>query len=250
MRKSVRRVLRGSRVSRAVLAVCVASVLGPVAACSGASETGDASGAGAGADGRRTEQPRAAVTRTLSAAELEKAVVAPADLDGYAVEAVPLDDPPRETVPAEPEVCQPVADLLTFDTDPRADARVVRSLSHAEALDATVTSVALLAHDRAGAVKIMDGLREATGACTAYEQASGEYDGVKALAGPGLGEESVAYRMEGLIGGESVPVTFTVVRYGSTIAVFHAMNLAQPERTGIPEEIIGAQLAKLEETAG
>lgn len=57
---------------------------------------------------------------------------------------------------------------------------------------------------------------------------------VKALADPKLGDESVAYSLGGDIEGESLPMTFMVVRSGSTLAAFYAMNVLESESVEIP----------------
>jgi len=101
-----------------------------------------------------------------------------------------------------------------------------------------------------GAQEVFSGLRTASKKCTAYEHTDFKYSEVTALPDPKAGDEAVAYRLKGSIEGSSVPMTFTVVRSGSTLVAFYAVNLLGADKTKVPEKVIDAQLAKLRKAAG
>ncbi|MEU8954007.1 hypothetical protein AB0C93_06865 [Streptomyces sp. NPDC048518] len=244
-----------STVSRALVAASVTVALGLTAACgSDNGDGGDKGGdgkkashsAGSKAESKPKPKPEAESGSTaLSAAELEKAVLAKGDLKEYKVEKMSAEDMPAQTVPADPAACQPLANMFMFTTDPAAKSRVGRTLTGVDELDATVISVALLAHDRADAEKTMDELRTATKKCTAYEHAGSKYREVAALPAPKAGDDAVAYKVVGMIEGQKTPMSFTVVRSGPTLAAFYSINLLQPKKFGVPAKLVEKQVEKL-----
>ncbi|MFD4629932.1 hypothetical protein ACFVYR_34465 [Streptomyces sp. NPDC058284] len=231
-----------STVSRAVVAASVAAALGLTAACGG----------GNGGDGDKSSEPSKSAQApaekkapALSAAALEKAVLSKDDIKGYKFEKISAAEMPSEPVPADPAACQSLADMFMFATEPAAKSRVGRTLTDADELDAMVVSLALMAHGQDDAEKIMEGLRTATKKCTAYEHADSKYRDVAALPTPEAGDESVSYKVVGLIEGQKTPMSFTVVRSGSTLAAFYSINLLQPKKFGVPKKIVEAQVDKL-----
>ncbi|MEU1119519.1 MULTISPECIES: hypothetical protein [unclassified Streptomyces] len=246
-----------STVSRAVVAASVTVALGLTAACgSDNDDGGDKGGDGkkashsAGSKAESKPEPKSkpeAESRSaaLSAADLEKAVLANGDLKEYKVEKMSAEDMPAQTVPADPAACQPLANMFMFTTDPAAKSRVGRTLTGVDELDATVISVALLAHERADAEKTMDELRTATKKCTAYEHAGSKYREVAALPAPKAGDDAVAYKVVGMIEGQKTPMSFTVVRSGPTLAAFYSINLLQPKKFGVPAKLVERQVEKL-----
>ncbi|MFI1681026.1 hypothetical protein [Streptomyces sp. NPDC020607] len=241
-----------SSVSRAVVAASVTVALGLTAAC-GSDNGSDSSGSGAGSDGKKSsgqpaqQKPAEKKSAALSAADLERAVLAKGDLKGYKVEKMSAADMPSQTVPADPAACQPFADMFMFATQPTAKARVGRTMTGPDEMDATVISLALLAHEQTDAEKVMDDLRTATKKCTAYEHADSKYRDVAALPAPKAGDDAVSYKVVGLIEGQKTPMSFTVVRSGSTLAAFYSINLLKPKKFGVPAEIVEAQVKKVRE---
>ncbi|WP_447037923.1 hypothetical protein [Streptomyces sp. DSM 118878] len=239
-----------STVSRAIVATTVTVTLGLTAACGGDSgDSGDGkkpSEPAKSSQQKEDPKPEPAEKESLSSADLEKAVLANGDLKGYKVEKLSAADMPEQTVPADPADCQPFADMFMFAGAPAAEARVGRTMTGPDELDATVISLALLAHEQADAEKVMDGLRTATKKCKAYEHAGSKYSDVGALTAPKLGDEAVSYKVVGLIEDQKTPMSFTVVRSGSTLAAFYSINLLKPEKFGVPEKAVEAQVAKLE----
>ncbi|MEU6989892.1 hypothetical protein ABZ953_04405 [Streptomyces sp. NPDC046465] len=255
-----------STVSRAVVAASVAVALGLTAACGGdngddgkkpsgpakspqgsaASKNDEKQGEEKPDEGKQGgEKAGGRKAGALSAADLEKAVLAKGDLKGYKFEKMSAADMPSQTVPADPAACQPFADMFMFASEPAAKSRLGRTLTASDELDATVVSLALLAHEQPDAEKIMDGLRTATKKCTAYEHADSKYRDVAALPAPKAGDESVAYKVVGVIEGQKTPMSFTVVRSGSTLTAFYSINLLQQKKFGVAKEIVEAQVDKL-----
>lgn len=250
--------------SRAVVAVSVAVTLGLTAACGGGGDEQGAEGKPAGAtptkaadeaktgsEGGGGGAASGDAKRPLTEAQLEKAALVSDDTKDYKVAKTPEGDIPAGAVPAEPAACQPIADMFFFGSTPRAEGRTARTLTARSDLNATVVSLALLAHDeQSDAEKVMAGLRTASTSCTAYEHADYEYSGVKALPAPQQGDEAVSYKLKGSIEGTSVPMTFTIVRSGSTLAAFFAMNVRDADKAQVPADVVEAQLTKLEKAAG
>lgn len=67
---------------------------------------------------------------------------------------------------------------------------------------------------------------------------------------PRQGDEAVSYKLEGSIEGTNVPMTFTIVRSGSTLAAFYAMNTLDADKAQVPAGVIEAQLTKPEKVPG
>ncbi len=247
--------------SRAVVAASVTVALGLTAACGG--DSGDSGSSGSSGDGgsradsgssrdgdkKSSQKPAPAEKKStaLTAADLEKAVLAKGDLKGHKIEKLSAADMPSQTVPADPAACQPFADMFMFASQPAAKSRVGRTVTGPDALDATVSSLALLAHEQADAEKVMDDLRTATKKCTAYEHADSKYRDVAALTAPKAGDDAVSYKVVGVIEGQRTPMSFTVVRSGSTLAAFYSINLLKPKKFGVPTEIVEAQVKELKE---
>ncbi|MET8684033.1 hypothetical protein ABZV77_07420 [Streptomyces sp. NPDC004732] len=252
-----------SSVSRAVVAASVMVALGLTAACGGDSDSGDSGKSGSSgssgnsrdsrdsrdSDKKSSQKPAPAEKKStaLTAADLEKAVLAKGDLKGHKVEKLSAADMPSQTVPADPAACQPFADMFMFASQPAATSRVGRTLTGPDELDATVISLALLAYEQADAEQVMDDLRTATKKCTAYEHADSKYRDVAALTAPKAGDDAVSYKVVGVIEGQKTPMSFTVVRSGSTLAAFYSINLLEPKKFGVPTEVVEAQVNKVQD---
>lgn len=274
-----------TRIARPVMAVSAVVALGCAAACDGggadqggkssrptASEqtaagskektptqdgrdSQDSQGGQDGQDGRGSQggtsgDARKADERPLTKAQLKKAALVTADVKGFEVEESEGADLLGRSVPAAPSKCQPVADMFLFTTDPSSEDGVSRGVAAKDETDASVHTFALLSYEPGKADEVIDGLRSAAKTCTGYRHAGYDYKRVKALADPGLGDGSVAYRMVASIEGAQVPVAYTVVREGTTLVAFSSMNLLDAEKIEVPAKLVEAQLAKLARTTG
>ncbi|MDX2553928.1 hypothetical protein [Streptomyces stelliscabiei] len=242
-----------SKVSRAVVAVSVAAALGLTAACGGGgdeskdaeakpSAAGDAKGGQDGQDG--------AGKAALTEAQLKEAALAKGDVKGYKIADMPAEDMPAVPVPANPAACQPLANMFNFTSDPQPKARAGRTVTSEDKLSASVISLALAAHEEGDAEKVMADLRKATETCDGYEHVGNKYTDVEARTAPKQGDEAVAYKLKADIEGAKIPMSFTVVRSGSTLIGFYSMNMLDADKAEVPDAIIDAQVAKLEKAAG
>ena len=184
----------------------------------------------------------------LTRAQLKKAALATGDVKGYKVEGAGSADLQGASSPAGPAKCQPVADMFLFTTDPVSRTSLSRGVTAKDETNASVTTLALLSYGSGEADDVLAGLRKATGECTAYRYVGYKYTGVKALADPKLGDESVAFRLVASIEGAEVPAAYTVVRDGSTLVAFSSMNMLDADEVEVPAELVEAQLAKLKKT--
>ncbi|MGN9814364.1 hypothetical protein ACTMUQ_03315 [Streptomyces sp. SD11] len=185
----------------------------------------------------------------LTKAQLKKAALATDDVKGFEVKESEGADLLGQTVPATPSKCQPIADMFLFSTDPASRAGVSRGAVSKDETNASVITFALLAYKPGEADEVIDGLRSATKGCTAYRHADYDYKNVKAAADPGLGDESVAFRLVASIEGAQVPAAYTVVRDGTTLVAFSSMNMLDADEIEVPAELVKAQLAKLAKPA-
>ena len=262
------------RITRTLVAASVVVGLGCASACSGGdgkdekaartSATGQSSdaskektkgkdGDGAGdkdqAKGSGKDSSAAPDTdEPLTRAQLKKAALATGDVKGYKVEGAGSADLQGASSPARPAKCQPVADMFLFTTDPVSRTSLSRGVTAKDETDASVTRLALLSYGSGEADDVLDGLRKATGECTAYQYVGYKYSGVKELADPKLGDESVAFRLVASIEGAEVPAAYTVVRDGSTLVAFSSMNMLDADEVEVPAELVESQLDKLKKT--
>ncbi|MDQ0950220.1 hypothetical protein QFZ24_004143 [Streptomyces phaeochromogenes] len=184
----------------------------------------------------------------LTRAQLKKAALATGDVKGYKVEGAGSADLQGASSPAVPAKCQPVADMFLFTTAPASRTSLSRGVTAKDETNASVTTLALLSYGSGEADDVLAGLRKATGECTEYRYVGYKYTGVKALADPKLGDESVAFRLVASIEGAEVPAAYTVVRDGSTLVAFSSMNMLDADEVEVPAELVEAQLAKLNKT--
>ncbi|MEV1020933.1 hypothetical protein [Streptomyces sp. NPDC050264] len=222
---------------------CLTAALAATAACGSGADDGENGDKGGG---KSTAQP---ALKPLAEAQLTQAVITEADVKGYRVGKVPDAEIPDVSVPAEPADCQAIADMFLLGSEPDAAARVARSLTSLTETDATVIQMGLLAHEEADAEKVVADLRTASESCDAYEHTGYKYSGIEPRKAPALGDEAVSYAMTGKIDGETIPMTYVVVRSGSTLAAFYAMNTLDAQQAEVPARIIEAQIAKLEKAA-
>ncbi|MEB3965256.1 hypothetical protein OKJ48_34275 [Streptomyces kunmingensis] len=243
-----------SGLGRVLAGVCVTAALAATTACGSGSDGGKSDGKSADKPADKpaatssSEAPTA--LRPLSEAQLAQAAITKADVKGFSVGKVPDDEIPDMSVPADPAECQAIADMFLLGSEPDAAARVARSVTSLTETDATVVQMGLLAHQEADAKKVLADLRAASEKCDAYEHTDYKYSGIEPRKAPALGDEAVSYAMTGKIDGETIPMTYVVVRTGSTVAAFYGMNVLDAKQAEVPAEIIETQIAKLEKVAG
>ncbi|WP_190084466.1 hypothetical protein [Streptomyces longisporoflavus] len=192
-------------------------------------------------------------------AKLEKAALASGDVKKYKVEKAPAKAAGEARVtPAE---CRPLAEMLDAAAPQESKAHVSRALSSTDVANTTTTEVVLLAYDQGDAEKTMDTLRAATKSkkCATFGDGGHRYFGTRPQPAPVTGDEAVSYKLANRSGEFLERHRVSVVRSGSTVIAFRAVNIFDPQAAGaeengnpadpvVAEEIVDAQLAKLART--
>ncbi|MDX2913559.1 MULTISPECIES: hypothetical protein [Streptomyces] len=242
-----------STMSRAAVAASVAVALGFTAACGGGGDEdkgADAKPSVAGSASAAGDGKSGAGKPALTKAQLKEAALAKGDVKGYTISEMPADDMPAVPVPAKPATCQALANMFYFTSDPQAKDRAGRRVTAVNEISATVIALALAAHEQSDAEKVMADLREATESCDGWEQVGNKYTDIEALTAPEQGDEAVAYKLKGDIEGAKIPMSFTVVRSGSTLIMFSSMNMLDADKAEVPAEVLEKQVTKVEKVAG
>ncbi|MCX4971297.1 hypothetical protein [Streptomyces sp. NBC_00620] len=241
----------------------VASVMLALVAGCGSSE--GAAELGAGAEGSAVTEstsasPSAAVSAVadtgsdpLTEAQLTKAQLEQGDLEGYNITAVASTDTEAPPIDADDDVCAAVSMMMFFSLSVTPEARVGRSVSGTSGDTAgTGTSVLLASYQEADANQGIADLAASVKGCPDGFEVTEDLkaSAVKSLDTPDAGDEAVAFRLSGGMLGADTPTAYTVVRSGSTLAVFFTVDMTDPKTVTVPDEVVTAQLAKLEKTAG
>ncbi|WP_399922923.1 hypothetical protein [Streptomyces kanamyceticus] len=156
---------------------------------------------------------------------------------------------------ADPARCRPLDLMVSYSSSPEPKAfhpyAVVEKGTTYDKPKGDELVVGLAAHDEAGAKKVMAGLRDAVAKCgKGFESAEGTYGEVRDWPAQGIGDEAVAYVLQGGTHGEFAAARFTVVRSGSTVITFRATDLEAPsELTGPDLKLVDAQVEKAEKVA-
>ncbi|MEZ3178266.1 hypothetical protein KYY02_05940 [Streptomyces pimonensis] len=256
---------------RTALTASAAALALLVAACGGGDEKGgDEAAKGDAAAG-------APAAKALTTAELEKLVIAPADLEDHKVAEPGKDDVPDPgTLSVEQAECEPVAQALSSAPTGEPAASVQRlvtreseaakkgmpdltGLTEKEAeeamldsLDITRTTTSLRSYDADGTKRALDALREAGKQCAGGFAMSvdGEKQQVTKVTEEKLaaGEGAVAWTVGTELDGTPADTKVVVFRQGVTLAGFSSFNVAavgRGEAFEQPTAVIEAQEAKL-----
>ncbi|MFM9615436.1 hypothetical protein ACSCBZ_02530 [Streptomyces niveiscabiei] len=221
------------------------------------------------ADAKATPTAAAApAAKAVTAAELEKLLLAAGDVKGYKVS--PGDDTlpkGKSEVKTDKAECAPLAwantalppgDTTaaasnTISSDKPTDAATKLDVSALLSLD--MTWVGLSSYDGDGATKAMKTVSDAITTCASGFSLSGGPDNTSKITkvasekGTGGGDEALAFSENVSMDGAGTAVFHTeVIRKGNTVATFYTLDFGAFE-TGqmpkVPAAIITAQLAKL-----
>lgn len=179
-------------------------------------------------------------------AELEKATLS-GKTAGYEMKKVSeAETAAGLDMKADKKECQPLASLAGGTTSIEPVSLVHRSLEPSDAKNATVGSMWLASHSEKNAKQVMNDLRSALKACPKGFKTLGlTYKSVKRLDDPGLGDEAVGYDITTAVSGQSVPMTYTVVRHGGVIAAFYGVNMLDTKKAAVPAKLVEEQLNML-----
>lgn len=255
--------MRRAVIRRSCLAGVAALSLTLLAACS---DSGSENDTGKGGSGSTAEESQ---TKALSAADLEKVVLKDGDVEGHKV-TEPTATVEQKDVKAEDEACAPVAYAAigsvvdapgatvqretAEEPDPAAAADADNPEDALDAgLDVTKTLLRLSSYEGDGAKAAMDSLTKSAADCAKgfALTADGTDQKVTKLAeatAPEGADQAIALDVVTEAEGAKVPMKVTVVRKGTTIAYFTALNIGAVATGGdfeFPTEVADAQLAKL-----
>lgn len=240
-------------------AAAVVSVLS-LALVTGCSDSG--SDSGSGKDDKAAGKEPAAAAKTLAKGELEKLIIATADVKGFKVGPADQSDQfasSKEEIKVVDEKCAPLAYVLTGfapgdsasyvnrmaqeDPTAKASASPTKDLedmteeemedamnSITDALDSTVTLVSLSSYEGDGAKETMSSLSAAIEGCgggftaTAKEEPQ-KFKKVEAEKASGNGDESLAFAVTADSEGDPV-VHAEVARHGNTVATYYSISMA------------------------
>ncbi|MGW7361835.1 hypothetical protein ACWGI8_00035 [Streptomyces sp. NPDC054841] len=190
--------------------------------------------------------------KTLTKAELTKAVLATGDVPNYVVTPMQGGEAPGTEQAEKPE-CRPLAAIINGAPEPAATATVYRTIvdSTEEGKETqTVLTEILTSHTKSDADGLLKSVRTAVAACaggftTRGGEGASTYTEVKKLPTPQAGDDALAYQVTGSVDGAKVPLVFHVVRRGATVATFYAPNFIDAKTPEVPAVLIGKQVAKL-----
>jgi hypothetical protein len=240
-----------------------------ITGCGGGSDDKDPSG---GSD--KSSSSPTATAKALSAAELEKLLLAQGDAKGFKVASGDDTLPKSKSeVKADKAECAPLAYAMAGLAPGETDANASNTVTEDTASDAAskspediseddienafkvnMTFVGLSSYAGDGAEKAMKALSDGVGACSGGFglTAQGEKQKITKVApgkASGTGDESVAFSVVSDMDGEGKATFNTeVVRDGNTVATFYTVNfasLATGEAAPVPAAVIDAQAAKL-----
>ncbi|MGP3990122.1 hypothetical protein [Streptomyces sp. 3N207] len=231
-------------------AVVAAAALSFAAVLSAGCSSGDDSrreGVREKTGGKRASEIARPSQPPLGKAALRKALLRKGEVEGVDVEPLPGDEAAARlalTGPGtEPAACAPLAHMAAHTSVPEPKSRGVVTTSRKDGL---TTSVGLMGHHAGDATRIVAKVEAAVKKCAdGFRDEVGSYRDVVPLPDPTEGDEGVSYSMKSTLDGEPMPLTFTVVRSGTTLAVFFGTNLVEPDKTAPAPEVMRAQLAKL-----
>ncbi|MET7484712.1 hypothetical protein [Streptomyces sp. NPDC005538] len=175
------------------------------------------------------------------------------DLAGYGVQALADPDTEAPPVDADDDICAAVSMMMFFSLSVDPEARVGQTVAATSGdTVGTGTSVLLASYQEADAKQGLADLAASVRGCPDGFEVTEELkaSAVKSLDVPDAGDEAMAFRLSGGMLGADTPTAYTVVRSGSTLAVFFAVDMTDPKTVEVPDEVVTAQIAKLEKVAG
>ncbi|MFC7217293.1 hypothetical protein ACFQLX_03780 [Streptomyces polyrhachis] len=261
--------MRSAAIRRTVLTASAVSLALLATACGGEEKGGAAEA--------KADKPAA---KALSAAELEKRVLAAGDVKDHKVEKPGKDDlPDSDALTVDKPGCEPVARALGALPMGKPAASVHRiatwesakakkgmpktedlmDMSEKEIEDATLdsmditkTMLSLSSYDADAAEKALATLREARGTCAGGFTMSdgGEKQQVTKIVEEksAAGGDALSWTVSTKLDGTEADTKLTVLRQGPTLATFVSFNIAAVTRGEAypqPTEVITAQAAKL-----
>ncbi|MFF3840252.1 hypothetical protein [Streptomyces sp. NPDC001930] len=252
--------MRTSIRSAAVAATAVSLAL-LVTACGGGEKSDDKGKDAAPSASATTSAPPA---EALSAAELDKLIVATADVKGHQVTKADTGDVvPAAQVTTDKAACAPIAHAMSFISpgspaastqrkvleEPKKDASASPEDAILGGLGARVTAVTLGSYDGQGAQEAFASVKKAGTECadgfTVVHLKEKTKVGKVAPESVTAGDEAVAFTVTTEMEGEPFVSKLVVFRKGNTLASFSTISLVPGGVKALPQAVIDAQAAKL-----
>lgn len=195
--------------------------------------------------------------RAAAPAELRHVELGAHEVPGFQIEKAGEGAAGAGTPRTDTEACRPLADALGSQLRPAPTATVVRTFAKTgEDMDfeGLMGMIRVSEYAGDGAADTLEALRTAAAACAdGFRMRTGEgepqeFEAVRTLSPPELGDEAVAIRLENVA--ERAPSLITAVRSGRMLAMFFATSLSDPDGVSIPPALLRAQVAKLRGVAG
>ncbi|MFI9548428.1 hypothetical protein ACIHAR_31700 [Streptomyces sp. NPDC052016] len=239
-----------------------------ITGCSDEGSKKDSKGSSKGSGTSSSSSAPAA--KALTAAELEKLLLAQGELKGYKVDSGDATLPKsKSVVKVDKAECEPLAYAMAALAPGETDAAVNNTVAEDKTADATAstdlgdledafnvatTFVGLSSYEGDGAEKAFKAVSDGIAACSGGFgiAADGENQKITKIT-PGkavaTADESTAFTAVADMDGQgTASFQVEVVRSGSTIATFYAINFAALSKGGeskVPAAVIEAQVAKL-----
>ncbi|MGW2301064.1 hypothetical protein [Streptomyces sp. NPDC001809] len=245
--------------SAAVAAGAVSLVL-LVTGCGGGEKSGDKGGTGA-PSASATSAPAA---EALSDAELDKLIVATADVKGHQVTKTDDGDVvPAASVTADKAACTPIAHAMSLISpgspaasvgrkvieEPKKDASASPEDAILGGLGVRVTMVTLGSYDGQGAQEAFALVKKAGAECAGgFGVAHLKEKSKVAKVAPETvtaGDEAVAFTVTSDMEGKPFVSKLVVFRKGNTLASFSTISVAPGGVKALPQAVVDAQVAKL-----
>lgn len=254
---------------RAALATSAAA-LALATACGGSSGDSGSSGADEASSSAPAAENSAPAGKALTAAELEKVALAPADVKNGKLETkVPAkDDLAADQVSTDNEACLPLAYAQLAVAQGEAAAQVKRSWTGRSEppvkgkdadgqdmadFDLNKVMLNIASYDNGGAEQALAGLKAALDKCSGGFTVTAQGEKLRTVEvsaddAPEGGDEGFAATLDVDAEGSTAPMKIIVVRKGSTVASFSAIS-ALTALTGqdfeVPKSVVDGQIAKL-----
>ncbi|MFE9373695.1 hypothetical protein ACFYM2_28520 [Streptomyces sp. NPDC006711] len=239
----------------ATVGVCLVALAGAASCGPGGAGAEGAGGAvrETGAAPGTSATPRTeAAAGALSGDQLAAAALVTGDVKDFAAEPLEGGVPTGSSRTSKP-ACMPFVSVINGTPQPAPSATVFRRLvntSEDGQADQTVVTEVLGAHP-SGASDVLPRLRSAIQACAdGFTTKGGDlepsaFTAVKELPTPQVGDEAIAYELMGDAQGDPVPMVFQVVRSGTTVVTYYAVDVTGDDTPQIPAQLAVAQAAKL-----
>ncbi|MFI6687765.1 hypothetical protein [Streptomyces sp. NPDC050485] len=235
-----------------LVALAAAAACGPSSSGAKGEDQGSVRDTAAAPGASGSADTKASATGALTGDQLATAALVTGDVKNFAAE--PLEGgTPTGSSRSVKAACTPIVSVINGTPDPAPSATVFRRLVDATQdgqADQTVVTEVLGAHP-SGATDVLPRLRSALDACgDGFTTKGGDlepsvFTQVKELPAPDAGDEAIAYELTGVAAGETVPMVFQVVRSGTTVVTYYAVDVTGGDTPRIPPGLAVAQAAKL-----